>query len=140
MKETIVNRIVRTQILKPTGESRDNLLKQGNTKTSESKLIFNITYYPAFQNVRSILEDLQILLAPDKKEKKVFPEVPIVKFRNGKSLKDYLVRTALPKMENAGSSEPCEEGTRQVCDYISTTNTFTTKVCGELFKIQRRAP
>ena len=74
-------------------------------------LIFNITYYPAFQNVRSILEELQILLAPDKEHKKVFPEVPIVGFRNGKSLKEYLVRAALPKMDNAGSSEPCGKGT-----------------------------
>ena len=134
-----MDRIVRTQILKPRGESRDNLLKQGDTKTSESKLTFNIIYYPASHNVRSILEDLQILLVLDKEHKKVFPEVPIVRFRNGKSLKDYLVRTALPKIDNAGSAEPCEEGTCQVCDYISITNTFTTKVCGELFKIQRRA-
>ena len=58
-------RMVRTQILKARGESRGSLLERGNTRTSESKLTFNITYYPAFQNVRSILEELQILLAPD---------------------------------------------------------------------------
>ena len=38
------------------------------------------------------------LLAPDKEHKNVFPELPIVGLRNGKSLKDYLVRVALPKM------------------------------------------
>ena len=128
--------MVRMQILKARGESRDSLLERGNTKTSDSKLTFNITYYPAFQNVRSILEELQILLASDKEHKKVFPEVPIVGFRNGKSLKDYLVRAALPKMDNAGGSEPCGKGTCQVCDHIITTNTFTTKACGEVFKIQ----
>ena len=57
-------------------------------------------------------------------------------FRHGKSLKDYLVRAALPKTENAGGSEPCGKGTCQVCDHIITTNTFTTKACGEVFKIQ----
>ena len=77
-------RMVRTQILKARGESRDSLLERGNTKTN-TKLTFNITYYPAFQNVRSILEELQILLAPDKQHKKVFPEVPIVGFRNIKN-------------------------------------------------------
>ena len=71
-------RMIRTQILKARGESRDSLLEQRNTRTSETKLTFNITYYPAFQNVRSILEELQILLAPDKEYKKVFPDVPIV--------------------------------------------------------------
>ena len=83
--------MVRTQILRARGESRDSLLERGNTRTSESKLTFNITYYLAFQNVRSILEELQILPASDQEHKKVFPEVPIVGFRNGKSLKDYLV-------------------------------------------------
>ena len=43
---------------------------------------------------------------------------------------------ALPKMGNIGGSEPCGKGTCQVCDHIITTNTFTTKACGEVFKIQ----
>ena len=64
-----------------------------------------------------ILQELQILLAPDKEHKKVFSEVPIVGFRNGKSLKDYPVRTKLPKMDNAGGSEPRGKGTCQVCDH-----------------------
>ena len=76
------------------------------------------------------------MLAPDKKHKKVFTEVPIVGFQNGESLKDYLVGAALPKTDNAGGSEPCGEGTCQVCDHIITTNCFTTKACGEVFKIQ----
>ena len=53
-------RLVRMQILKARGESREN------TRTSKSKLTFNITHYPAFQNVRGIFQELQILLAPDK--------------------------------------------------------------------------
>ena len=57
-------------------------------------------------------------------------------FRNGKSIKDYLVRAALPKMDNAGGSEPSGKGTGQVCYHKITTNTFATKACGEVFKIQ----
>ena len=124
MERGYSERMVRTQMLKARGGSRDSLLERGNTKTSDSKLTFNITYYPAFQNVRSILEELEILLAQDKEHKKVFPEVPVVRFRNGKTLKDYLVRTALPKMDNVVGSEPCGKGTCQVCDHIITTKTF----------------
>ena len=54
-------------------------------------------------------------------------------FRNSKNLKDYLVRAASPKMDNAGGSEPCGKGTCQVCDHIITT---TRKARGEVFKIQ----
>ena len=103
----------------------DSLLERGNTKNSEIKLNFKITYYPAFQNVRSILEELVILLAPDKKHKKVFPEVPIEGFQNGKSMKDYLVRAALPHMGNAGGYQPCGKGTCQMCDHITTVTIVT---------------
>ena len=52
-------------------------------------LLLNITYYPAPQNVRGILQELQILLAFNKEHEKVFPEIPIVGFCNGKRLSGY---------------------------------------------------
>ena len=64
---------------------------------SERKLTFNITYYPAFRNIRSIMEELHILLTQE--HKKVFADVPLVGFRNGNSLKDYLVRAKLSKLD-----------------------------------------
>ena len=83
------------------------------------------------------------MLAPDKEHKKTFPKVPILGFRNGKSLKDYLVKGALPKMDNTEGSEACGNGTCQVCNQVISTkillitiNTFTTKAYGEVFKIQ----
>ena len=61
-------------------------MKEKKTETSEPKLTFNITYYPVFQNITYILQELHLLLAPDKEHKKVFADVPVVGFRNGKSL------------------------------------------------------
>ena len=46
------------------------------------------------------------------------------------------MRAVLPKMDNVRGSEPCGNGLCQVCHHIITTNTFTTKPCGEVFKIQ----
>ena len=40
--------MVRTQILKARGASRNNRLERGITRTSERKLTFDITYYPVF--------------------------------------------------------------------------------------------
>ena len=68
--------------------------------------------------------------------KKAFPDVPVVGFRNGKSLKDYLVRAALPKANETGRWEPCGKKTCLVCNSIRTTITFTTEACEEIFKIQ----
>ena len=74
---------------------------------SEKKQTFSITYYTAFQNVRSIMEELRILLTPNKEYKNVFPKVSFVGFQNGKSLKDFLVRAQLPKLEENGRCEQC---------------------------------
>ena len=71
-----------------------------------------------------------------KKHKKVFPDVPVVGFRNGKSLKDYLVRVALPKTNETRRCEPCGKKTCLACNSIRTTTTFTTEASGENFRIQ----
>ena len=95
---------------------------------SEKKLLFNITCYPTFQNVRSIMEELHILLTPNKEHKKVIRKG----FRNGTSLKDYLLRAKLFR-----PCEPCGKKTCLVCESTSTTTTFTTETCQETSKIQK---
>ena len=77
------------------------------------------------------MEELHISLTPNKEHKKVFPDVPVVGFQNGKSLKDHLVRAKLSKLEESGKCKPCGKKRCLVCDSISTSTTFTTKVCQE---------
>ena len=98
--------------------------------------MFNTTYYPVFQNIRNALQELHLLLAPDKKHKKVFSDVPVVGFCNGKSLKYYLVRAALAKTNETGRCEPHGKKTCLVCNSIRTSTTVTTKAYREIFKIQ----
>ena len=81
----------RKQILRAREHSRNNLLEREKQQISEQKLTFNITYYSAFQNVRAIMEELHILLTPNKEHKKVFPNVP----------------ATLPNINGNGRCEPC---------------------------------
>ena len=129
-------KMIRKQILRVQEHSRKNLLEREKTETSEPKLTYNISCYPVFQNIRNTLQELHLLLAPDKEHKQVFPDVPVVGFRNGNSLKDYLVRVALPRTNETGRCKPCGKKTCLVCNSIRTTTTFTTEACGEIFKIQ----
>ena len=76
-----------------------------------------------------------MLLGPDKGHKDVFPDVPVVGFRNGKRLKDYLVRAALLKTNESERCESCGKKTCLVCNSIRATTTFTTEACAEVFKI-----
>ena len=112
---------------------KDEIRSQADPK----KMTFNITYYPVFQNVRNILQELHILLTPYQEYKKVFQDIPVVGFRNGKSLSDHWVRAKLPNVEITGRSEPCGKRNCRVCDFICNTDTFTTKACGETFKIPK---
>ena len=128
-------KMIRKQILRAWEPSRNYLLEREKPQISEQKLILYIIYYPAFQRVRAIAEELHILLTPNKEHKKVFPNVPNIGFRNGKSLKDFLVRAILTILNESGRCQPCGKKTCLVCDSISTATTFTTEACQETFII-----
>ena len=82
-------KMIRKQILGARERSRNDLLQREKQQISQQKLTFSITYYAAFQNVRAIMEELHMLLSPNKEHKKVFPNVLLLGFRNGKNLKDF---------------------------------------------------
>ena len=52
---------------------------------NDDRVTFNITYYPAFKNIRIVLEELHILLAPDELHRKLFTDIPRIGFKNGSS-------------------------------------------------------
>ena len=65
-------RAVRQEILKAQKIPRNEFLEKERNHPEENKLVFNITYYPAFQNTKTIFEELRFLLVPDKERQKVF--------------------------------------------------------------------
>ena len=107
MERGFNEKMIRKQILRAREHSRNDLLEREKPQMPENKLTFNITYYPAFQNVRAIMGELHILLTPNKRHKEVFSDVPVIGFRNGRSLKDFLVRATLLKLNESGRCEPC---------------------------------
>ena len=116
---------------------RNELLEKERNHPEENKLTFNITYYSAFQNTKTILEELQILLAPDKDHQKVFPNVPIVGFYNGKSLKDHVVRASVPILNYILGSEPCKKRNCYICQFIANTDNFSPTATDEIFKVNK---
>ena len=67
----------------------------------------------------------------------MFPNVPIVGFRNGKSLKDHLVRSSLPILNQTLGSESYGKRNCQLCQFIVNTDTFSPITTGETFKINK---
>ena len=54
-------KMIPKQILRARNHSINDFLEREKPQMSEEELIFNITYYPAFQNVRAVVEELHIL-------------------------------------------------------------------------------
>ena len=113
-------KMVRKQVFRACEHSRESLLEKVKSESDQKKLTFNITYYPVFQNVRNILQELHILLTPDEEHKKILQDIPVVGFRDGKSLKDCYFRVKLRNVEIPGRSESCGKGNCQVCHAIQT--------------------
>ena len=106
---------------------------------NDERVTFNITYYPVFKNIRNILEELHILLAPDEQHSKVFTDIPRMGFKNGKSFKDHLVRSALPKIDVADNSGLCS-GKRpppELCKLMKKTSTFKKRNSDEISHIHK---
>ena len=52
------------------------------------------------------MEELHLLLTPNKKHKTLLFNVLVIGFQNGKSLKDVSVGAILPKLSGSGRCEP----------------------------------
>ena len=79
-----------------------------------------------FRHLRKQFKELHIILTCDKDHEKVFPEVPIIGFKNNKKFKSHLVRAVLPDITEVGRCEPCR-GKRPPCQLRSkmkNTSTF----------------
>ena len=140
IKEVIVNPLVPYQIyawLFEDGFSRDSLLDRESTSEEKNKITFNLTYYPVFQNVKKTLAELHLLLTPDVAQKAVFTNVPIIGFKNDRSLKDHLVWAVLPKVDTEGRSKPCGGKNRscEVCKSVNDTFHFKRRDINETFNI-----
>ena len=130
-------KVVRLQILKARKFTREDLLNQDSKTKGRNKLVFNFTYHPAYSKLKHILSNINLLLTPDAQHRKVFPEVPIVGFKRGKSLKDLLVRAKVPvEKETDGKSCGCQGKRCEVCTFLEEKSTFTNKEGSDTYKIR----
>ena len=92
-----------------------------------------------FRHLKSQLRELHIIFACDEDHKKVFPEVPIIDFKNNKNLKSHLVRVALPDINEVARCEPCD-GKRppyQLCSNMKSASNCKSKHSNEVYQIKK---
>ena len=101
---------IRIQLLRAWGFLRDSQLDRENSRKEQNKIIFDLTYYPLFQNFKNILAELHFLLTPVDAHKVVFTNLTIIGFKNDRSLKYHLVRAVSHKVNAESRSKPCQGG------------------------------
>ena len=116
-------------------------VKYPSRKSQKSELKgvpFVVTYHPLLNELSKIMRDNIYLLNMNEEVKNVFKPGPMVSFRSARKLSSYLVRAKLYPLVRKVGCEKCGKKRCEVCNYITDTDTFTSTVTGETFKINHQ--
>ena len=115
VKRGYSKREVRKQISGARGFSRDSLLDSENTREEQNKITLNLTYHPAFQNVKKILAELHLLLTPNVAHKAIFTNVPRISLKMTGVSKTTLFGLCYPRVMR--KTDPnCGSGEKRSCN------------------------
>ena len=95
-------------------------------------IAFVSTYHLLLKQLEGILRRNTYLL------KQTFTPVPMVSYRSSRKLSSYLVRAKLYPIDRIVGSEGCGKKRCEVRVNVCETDTFTSTVTGETFKINHR--
>ena len=109
-------------------------LKAGS-KQAGVGVTFVITYHPKLKKKVQIMKKLEHLLYQEESVKQVFTPPPMVSYHSARKLSSYLVHAKLYPSERKRGSYKCGNLRCLVCNNIEETDTFTSTVTGESFKM-----
>ena len=117
-------KLVRQQILKDRKYRRTELLYSQRDEVHRNKLVL-ILHIVLFFSKLNILWKIHLLLTPDIEYSKVFENIPIIRFKKGKSLKDIPVRAKIPPVKTEeGFCGPCNKPRCEICTHVTKTHQF----------------
>ena len=99
---------------------------------------FEVTYHPLLKRLEGILRRNKYLLNMNAEVKQTFTPVPMVSYRSSRKLSSYLVRAKLYPIDRIVGSKGCGKKRCEVCVNICETDTFSSTVTGETFKINHK--
>ena len=95
---------------------------------------FVVTYHPLLKQLEGILRRNKYLLNMNAEVKQTFTLVPMVSYRSSRKLSSYLVRAKLYPIDELRDLKSVKKRC-EVCVNVSETDTFSSIVTGEMFKI-----
>ena len=99
---------------------------------------FLVTYHPLLKQLEGILCRNKYLLNVNSEVKQTFTPVPMVSYRSARKLSSYLVRAKFYAIDRIVGSKGCGKKRCEVCVNVFGTDTFSSTVTGETFKINHK--
>ena len=97
-----------------------------------------VTYHPLLKTIGKIIHDNLYLLYMNEELKHLFTPGPTVSFRSSRKISSYLVRAKLYAVERSVGSFNCKRPCCQICTYVNETDSFTSTIAGETYKINHK--
>ena len=101
-------------------------------------IAFAVTYHSLLKQLEGILRRNMYLLNMNAEIKQTLTPVPMVSYRSSRKLSSYLVRAKLYPTDRIVGSKGCGKKQCEVCVNVCETDTFTSTVTGETFKINHK--
>ena len=113
--------------------------KEGIKKAKGVKSIpFVVVCHPQLKNLGRIINQNIYLLSMTKETKKVFSPRLMVSFRSPRKISSYLARAKLYPLDRVVGLTKCGKKRCEVCVNVSKTNTFSSNITDETYKINHK--
>ena len=108
------------QFRKAVQFDRNDLISSTSRKSNDDRIPLVLTYQPHFHRINTILRDLQPILRDDPYLSAVFPQIPIISYRQPTSIRRRLIRSQLQSTDGqeVGSISRCHAHSCLTCDVV----------------------
>ncbi|OCT85961.1 hypothetical protein XELAEV_18024132mg [Xenopus laevis] len=113
-------RVIDHNIHRATKVSRSQLLKY-KQKRETNRVPLVTTYNPQLKALRKVARELQVTLQKDKRLHTIFPDPPLLVFRQPPNLQKLIIRSSLSGPTNNGT-HPCGRKRCKTCPHILSTD------------------
>jgi hypothetical protein len=127
--------IIKKSFNKAHNISRSSLL-QYKEKQKYKRTPCVLTYHPCLRNSFNTIREHWTSVEKKSKLSKVFPDPPMVAFKQPNSLRNLLVRAEMSKPNTTiGKSHSCGDKRCKCCRHMQHSSSYTSKVIGKQYKI-----
>ena len=107
-------------------------------KSKLKEVPYEVTYHPSLNCLHKIIRGNNYLLYMNEEVKNLFLPGHMASFRGVRKLSSYLMRAKIYPFHRKVGPKKCAKNHCEVCDYVTDTDTFTSTVTGESFKINHQ--